>query len=92
MPKFKAALLDKAYDNELIRIVIKENNGKAIIPNKKNKLIKVEFNEFQYKNRHLIENMFSYLKEHRKVHTRFEKLDSRFLSFIHLASIKMLLR
>ena len=44
-----------------------------------------------YKERHLVETFFLKLKEFRRVATRFDKLASRFLAFVHLACIRILL-
>ena len=44
-----------------------------------------------YKERHLVETFFLKLKEFRRVATRFDKLASRFLTFVHLACIRILL-
>ena len=44
-----------------------------------------------YKERHLVETFFLKLKEFLRVATRFDKLASRFLTFVHLACIRILL-
>ena len=44
-----------------------------------------------YKERHLVEVFFLKLKEFRRVATRYDKLASRFLAFVHLACIRILL-
>ena len=41
----------------------------------------------KYKSRNKIERFFGHLKEKRYIATRFDKLASRFLSFVYLASI-----
>ena len=43
------------------------------------------------KERHLVEAFFLKLKELRRVATRYDKLADRFLSFVHLACIRILL-
>ena len=44
-----------------------------------------------YKERHLVECFFNKLKENRRIATRFDKLASRFLTFVHLGCIRVLL-
>ena len=44
-----------------------------------------------YKERHLVEVFFLKLKEFRRVATRYDKLADRFLAFVHLAYIRILL-
>ena len=38
----------------------------------------------KYRARHLVENLFQRMKVYRRVATRYEKLDSRFLGIVHL--------
>ena len=45
----------------------------------------------RYKERHLVETFFLKLKEFRRVATRYDKLADRFLAFVHLACIRILL-
>lgn len=42
--------------------------------------------EQRYEARHLVEKLFQRMKVLRRVATRFDKLDSRFLSFVLLAA------
>ncbi|MBR4537795.1 MAG: transposase, partial [Clostridia bacterium] len=44
-----------------------------------------------YKERHLVETFFLKLKEFRRVATRYDKLADRFLAFVYLACIRILL-
>ena len=45
-----------------------------------------------YKERHLVECFFQKLKWFRRIATRYDTLDSSFLSFVYLASIMILLK
>ena len=47
---------------------------------------------FLYRERHLVENFFLKLKQFRRIATRYDKLASSFLAFIHIASIAILLK
>ena len=42
------------------------------------------FDALKYRARHLVENLFQRMKVYRRVATRYEKLDSRFLSIVYL--------
>ena len=42
------------------------------------------FDALKYRARHLVENLFQRMKVYRRVATRYEKLDSRFLGIVHL--------
>ena len=47
---------------------------------------------YLYKERHLVECFFQKLKWFRRIATRYDTLDSSFLSFVYLASIMILLK
>ena len=53
----------------------------------KNRLDPWEYDIELYKRRNIIERLFRWLKEFRKVFTRYDKLDSMYLSFIQFACI-----
>ena len=77
-------LADKAYDSDAI---VQEAMGKGmevVIPPKANRKEKRAFDALKYRARHLVENLFQRMKIYRRVATRYEKLDSRFLSIVHL--------
>ena len=77
-------LADKAYDSDAI---VQEAMGKGmevVIPPKANRKNKRVFDALKYRARHLVENLFQRMKVYRRVATRYEKLDSRFLGIVHL--------
>ena len=77
-------LADKAYDSDAI---VREAIGKGmevVIPPKANRKDKRAFDALKYKARHLVENLSQRMKVYRRVATRYEKLDSRFLSIVYL--------
>ena len=85
--KAGALLADKAYDADQRVIQKLEAQGKeVVIPSKSNRKIKRPYDKHLYKARHLIENFFAKLKQYRAIATRYDKLDSSFLSGIYLAS------
>ena len=76
-------LADKAYDSDAI---VQEAMGKGmevVIPPRANRKEKRAFDALQYP-RHLVENLRQSMKIYRTVATRYEKLDTRFLSIVHL--------
>ena len=77
-------LADKAYDSDAI---VQEAMGKGmevVIPPKANRKQKRAFDALKYRARHLVENLFQRMKVYRRVATRYEKLDTRFLGIVHL--------
>ena len=79
---------DKAYDSDEIRFNLEQAGIYAEIPNKSNRIIKYRFDKTIYTWRHRIENLFSRVKENRRLALRVDKLDITFIGFIMLALIK----
>lgn len=81
----KALLADKAYDSDKIVQSAQEQGMEVIIPSKANRKQQRALDPHRYKARHLIENLFQRMKVFRRVATRYDKLDDRFLGFVHIA-------
>lgn len=90
--KGTTVLADKAYSTKAVRKYMEEREAKYCIPPKKNYKNKWEYDEWQYKERHLIENFFQKLKNCRRISTRYDRLAERYLSFIYLGCICILLK
>lgn len=84
-------LADKAYGKYAFREYIADRNADFCIPPKKNETDPWFCDWWLYKERRLVEMFFLKLKEFRRVATRFDKLARRFLGFVHLACIHILL-
>jgi transposase len=56
-----------------------------VIPPRSNRLNPRTFDRHLYRDRHLIECFFSRIEQFRRIATRYDKLGTSFLSFIHLA-------
>jgi len=80
---YGALLVNKGYDTNLIVQYVAAKEATAIIPPKKNRLNYREFDKNLYKERHKIECLFGFLKHYRRLFSRFEKLASRFQTFLH---------
>lgn len=86
---------DKAYRCQRVRDWLWKYGIKAVIPAKKNEKKKrgqEEFDHLAYKRRSIIENCVSWLKECRRIATRFEKLALNYLGMLKLAMIERYLR
>ena len=83
---------DKAYGSKEIREYILSRGATYAIPPKENTVNPWEIDWWQYKERHLVECFFNKLKHFRRVATRYDKLISRFKSFVFLACIVILLK
>ena len=84
-----ALLADKAYDAD--DRVLAAAEVTAVIPPKRNRVVRREYDREWYQARHLIENFFQKPKQYRAIATRDDKLARNFLAGIHLASACILL-
>jgi transposase len=83
----QALLADKAYDAQKRVLDLLNNAGvQAVIPPKKNRKDRREYDEEMYKARHLIENFFAKLKQFRGIATRYDKRAKTFLGAVYLAA------
>lgn len=87
-----AVLADKAYDADALLAYIDSKDAKAVIPPKTNRKNQRTFDKHQYRNRNVIERFFAKLKQFRRVATRYDKLASRFASFVALAAFVIWLK
>ena len=90
--KPQAVLVDKADDTNSLLQCIADKNAKAVIPRKANRKDLRKFDKHQYRNRNLVERFFARIKQFRRVATRYDKLASRFASFVALTASVLWLR
>ena len=87
---------DKGYSSDRIRKFLKGRAIEAIIPHKDNEKARhdpeVQFDKDGYRRRSIVEQSIGWLKECRRIGTRFEKLAINFLAMVKLAMIKLTLR
>ena len=82
----QAVVADKGYDADHFIAKIEASGAQAVIPPRSNRLVQRNFDRQLYKDRNLIERFFARIKHFRRIATRYDKLASSFLSFVHLAS------
>jgi transposase len=87
---------DKGYSSDRIRRFLKDRGIEAIIPHKDNEKARhdpeVTFDKETYRRRSIVEQSIGWLKECRRIGTRFEKLAINFLAMVKLAMIKRTLK
>jgi transposase len=76
---------DKGYDSNAFVESITAQGSEPVIPTRSNRLNPRTFDRHIYKSRHLIECFFNRIKQFRRIATRYDKLATSFLSFVHLA-------
>ena len=79
--------MDRAYEDDKTRSLAEENGFVPIVPPKKNRKNPWKYDKELYKQRNEIERFFLRIKRFRKVFTRYDKLDSVYISIIHLVMI-----
>ncbi len=75
---------DMAYNNRRIRAWLRSRRMGAVIPRPKNQRRR-RFDKARYKGRNVVERLIGWLKERRRLATRFEKLAVNFLALIKIA-------
>jgi transposase len=84
-------LADKAYSSFRLREHIAARHADYCIPPKLNESEPWFCDWWRYKEHHLVECFFLKLNEYRRVATRYDKHACRYLGFVHLACIRILL-
>lgn len=82
---------DKAYNHQRIRGWLRSRRMGAVIPRFKNQR-RVRFDRARYKQRNVVERLIGWLKERRRLATRFEKLAVNFLAMIKIAMMLWFLK
>jgi transposase len=87
---------DKGYSSGRIRNWLRRHGVTPLIPHKDNEAARhdgrARFDTEGYKQRGIVEQTIGWLKECRRIATRFEKLAINFLAMIKLAMIQRSLR
>jgi transposase len=87
---------DKGYSCQRIRDWLENHGIGPIIPYKENETAhadeRAKFDAVAYRRRAIIENVIGWLKECRRIGTRFEKLAIHFLAMLQLAMIQNCLK
>lgn len=96
----KRLIADRGYDANRIRAWLRARRIRAVIPERKLPSDKKRrrrgrppvLETEHYRRRNAIERLVGWLKEHRSLATRYDKLASSFLAMVKLACIRRLLR
>jgi transposase len=86
LPKAKEMIADRGYDADWFRDALKKKGMKPCIPPKKNRKVQYRYDKMLYKQRHKVENMFSHIKDWRRIAMRYDRCAHTFFSAICLAA------
>lgn len=89
---FEYVIADRGYTAQAIVDWIVEQGIQPVIPPHQRATQSRDYDTWLYRERHLIECFFNKLKHFRRLFARCDKLDSRFLAFLHFASTLIWLR
>ena len=85
-------LADKGYDAQEFRQHILELGMMPVIPPRANRKEPADYDRHLYRERHLVECFINKIKHYRRIFSRFEKLDTRYLGFLHFTAALIWLR
>lgn len=83
---------DKGYSYPRVRRALRRRGIRAVIPTRKDQRPNPRFDTPTYRRRNVVERLVGWLKESRRLATRFEKLAVNFLAMVKLAMIQRCLR
>ena len=89
---FDFVLADRSYGSQDFLDEITASGADAVIPPKKNAKALREYDEWRYRERHLIECFIGKIKHFRRIFSRFDKLANRYLGFLQFVSSLIWLR
>jgi len=78
---------DKAYDSNEIRAFIAEIGSDAVIPCNASRKVDIDYDHHVYKERHLVENFFQFIKRFRRIGTRYEMKAQNYYGMVTLGCI-----
>lgn len=87
----QALAADKAYSSRAIRQSIARLEIEDVIPTRSNETKNPDFNQSKYKQRNIVERSIGWLKEYRRIATRYEKNVENYLAMVYLAIIRMII-
>ncbi len=82
---------DKAYGVEHAREWLKRRRIEDVIPTKSNQKRRPGFDEEKYRRRNVVERCVGWIKEFRRIATRYEKLAVNYLAMLKLGMMRQYL-
>jgi len=89
---FERLIADRGYSAAHFIDYLLERGIEAVIPPHQRAKILREYDEWWYRERHLVECFIGKIKHFRRIFSRFDKLDSSFLGFLHFVGALIWMR
>jgi transposase len=90
--EFERLIADCSYDADNFLQVLADKEAEVVIPPRKNRKKIRDYDRHLYKERHLVECFINKIKHYRRIFSRFDKLDQRYMGFLSLAGALIWLR
>jgi transposase len=90
--EFEHLIADKSYDADPFLEFIIHRGAVPVIPPRANRKHVREYDTHLYRERHLVECFINKIKQYRRIFSRFDKLDSRYLGFLRFVAALIWLR
>ena len=87
LPEAKVLIADRGYDSNWLRAALNERKTEPCIPPTKSRKTPIDYDKALYRRRHKIENLFSRLKDWRRIATRYDRCAHAFFSAICIAAV-----
>ena len=85
-------IADKAYDSHEFLQSIIDRGAVPVIPPRSNRKEPHSYDKHLYRERHLVECLIGKIKHYRRIFSRFEKLDTSYLGFLHFVGALIWIR
>jgi transposase len=85
-------LADRGYDCDAFRKKLQERGTEPVIPGKKNRLKRIDYDVHIYKERNFVERFFNRIKHFRRIATRYDKTAIMFIGSLVLTGILIWLK
>jgi transposase len=85
-------IADRAYDADEFVTFVVQQGGEPVIPSRKGRKEPREYDDWLYRERHLVECFINKIKHYRHIFSRFDKIATRFLGFLSFVGALIWLR
>ncbi len=85
-------LADKGYDTDSIRSVLAQRECEAVIPSKRSRSQRIDYDREKYKARSEVECTFNLLKQARRFATRYEKTLRNYTAVVTIGCLMLWMR
>jgi len=90
--RVKAVVADRGYDSDANVRLVRRLRARVVIPPLGCRTHQRRYSRRLYKGRNVVERFWQKAKQHRRVATRYDKLDTSYLAFVHLAAVLVVLK